>query len=215
MHRLPLKNLLLSSITAALLTACSPATGYKLKGTAVVTSKDVRPIVNKNNSLLYKAKINLYNKYFSGLIVLKQTDSITSHLTFITEIGMKMFDFEIQHNSFKLVYVFEPLNKPRIVNMLENDMKLILLEHLLGQEAKVYEKETKRVYKRSEKLRYYYKSRAETKTIEKIIVKGSLFTKEKVWYFYNEDLNAKQIRLKHKGLIRLKIELNNISKQGQ
>lgn len=212
---MPLKNLLLSSVTAALLMACSPATGYKLKGARVITDKDVRPIVNKNNSLLYKAKINLYNKYFSGLILLKQTDSITSHLTFITEIGMKMFDFEIRHNNFKLVYVFEPLNKPRIISLLENDMKLILLEHLLGQEAKVYEKETKSVYKRSEKLRYYFISKAGTKAIEKIIVKGSLFTKEKVSYFYNDELNAKQIKLKHKGLIRLKIELNNISKQSQ
>jgi len=213
MRRLPLKNLLLSSVLAVILGACSPASGYRLLGTSVITAKEVRPIVNRNNSLLYKAKINLYTKYFSGLIILKQTDSITSHLTFITEIGMKMFDFEVQHNNFKLVYVFAPLNKPKILKLLENDMKLILLEHLLNQEAQVYEKKPNRIYKRTQKLKYYFKSNVETKTIEKITVKGSLFTKEKVWYFYNSDLNAKQVRLKHKGLIRLKIELNNITKQ--
>ncbi|MEO6303965.1 MAG: hypothetical protein ABIP51_12415, partial [Bacteroidia bacterium] len=179
---------------------------------SVVTESEVRPIVNRNNSLLYKAKINLFNRYYSGLIILKQTDAATSHLTFVTEIGMKMFDFEIQNNNFKLTYVFEPLNKPKIIKLLESDMKLILLQHLLNKQAAVYEKKNEKIYKIKEDLKYYYKTNTGTKTVEKIAVKGSIFTKEKVNYLYNDSLNAKQIKLKHKGLIRLRIELNNLNK---
>lgn len=205
-------NFFLSSLLALLLQGCSPASGHKLMRTVIVTEKDVKPIINKNNSLLYKAKIDLYNKHFSGLIVLKQTDQTTSHLIFVTEIGMKMFDFEIQNNTFKLLYIFEPLNKPKIIRLLEDDMKLILLQHLLNREAAVFENETESIYRVKEQFRYYYLADKNARTVRRVIKKGKLFTKTKVKYLYNDSLNASQIKLKHKGLIRLRIELNNLHK---
>ena len=214
MLQLLLKNLCLSSLIITLIISCSPAHNYTLSRTEIVKESDIHSIVNKDNSLLYKAKINLYNKYFSGLIVLKQTDSVTSHLVFITELGMKMFDFEIRSNQLKLIYVFEPLNKPNILKLLENDMKLILLQNLLNKEARVYENKehSKIIYQTiNDKLKNYYFINPKTKTVDKTIVKGKLFVKEKVEYIYSDSLNAKQIKLKHKGFIRLKIELNNLS----
>src|SRR4051812_45456475 len=109
MRRLLQKNLYLNSFLFLIVISCSPLRGYKLVDKTQVTETNVKPIVNKNNSLLYKTKINVFNKYYSGLILLKQTDASTSHLTFVTEIGMKMFDFEIRAGQFKLTYVFEPL----------------------------------------------------------------------------------------------------------
>ncbi len=208
------KYLCLSSLFIILFVSCSPTHGYKLSRVETVTNDLVKTIINKDKALLFKAKINLFNKYYSGLIVLKQTDSITSHLVFITELGMKMFDFEIRNNQFKLIYVFEPLDKPKILNLLESDMQLILLQNLLNKEATVFEtkNQTKRIYQTiNNKLKNYYFINTSTKTVEKTIVKGKIFSKEKVNYFYNDSLNAKQIILKHKGIIRLKIELNNIS----
>ncbi|MES2590661.1 MAG: hypothetical protein V4608_02165 [Bacteroidota bacterium] len=215
---LHLKNLCLSSLLFVLLVSCSPVAGYKLKGREVVTGSHVQTVINPNNSSLYKAKINLYNRYYSGLIVLKQTDSVTSHLVFITELGMKMFDFKIQNNELELVYVFEPLNKPNILKLLKRDMKLILLQHLLNKEATVYEAKdkTKRIFKIADgKLKHYYVVNSNIKTIEKTIVKGKVCVKEKVIYSYDEKLVAQQIKLKHSGFIRLRIELNKISKEIQ
>ncbi len=213
-----LKNLCLSSLFFAVIAGCSPAHGYKLSRTEVITSADVKTIINKENSLLYKAEIYLFNKYYSGLIVLKQTDSSTAHLVFVTELGMKMFDFEIKNNEFKLIYVFEPLNKPNVLSLLESDMKLILLQNLLNKDAKVFEQnnQNKIIWQTSnDKLKIYYFINTKSKTVEKSIVKGNLFVKEKVSYIYNDSLNAQQIILKHKGFIRLKIELNNISTKVQ
>lgn len=214
MRQFLLKYLCLSSLFIALLVGCSPTHGYKLSRAEIITGTHVTTIINKDKSLLYKAKINLYNKYYSGLIILKQTDSITSHLVFITELGMKMFDFEIRNNQFKLIYVFEPLNKPKILNLLESDMKLILLQNLLNKDATVFEQKnhTTLIYQTANnKFKNYYFINNSTKTVDKTIVKGSVFIKEKVCYIYDDSLNAKQIILKHKGFIRLKIELNNIS----
>jgi hypothetical protein len=135
-----------------------------------------------------------------------------------------MFDFEIinnnfktsgvtlHHNDFKLTYIFEPLNKPKIIELLKSDMKLILLQQLFYKEARSYEKKNKCIYKIKEDARYYYKVNSNTRAVESIIKKGKLLTKEKVTYLYNDSLNPSNIRLKHKGLIRLRIELNNLPK---
>lgn len=214
MRQLLLKYFCLSSLFITLIVSCSPTYNYTLRRTEIVTESDIHSIINKDNSLLYKAKIKLYNQYYSGIIVLKQIDSLASHLVFITELGMKMFDFEIRNNQFKLIYVFEPLNKPNVLKLLESDMKLILLQNLINIEARVFEQknQTKRIYKTiNNKNKNYYFINTDTKTVDKTIVKKNLFIKEKVNYIYDEHLNAKQIILKHKGIIRLKIELNNIT----
>lgn len=215
MQTFRLKNLLLGSLFVILLTSCSPNLFFKYSKNELVTETLLHPIVNRDNSLLFKTKIKLYNKYFSGLILLKQTDSSTSHLVFVTELGMKMFDYEIRNNQFKLTYVFKPLNKPKILSLLESDLKLILLQNLLNKEASIYKKEKKNVsiYKVvDQKLKHFYYIDLKTKTVDKTIIKRRLFCKEKVHYSYNDSLFASQIKLKHKGIIRLKIELNNISK---
>lgn len=205
-------NLFLSSLLAVTLISCSPASGHKFVRSEIVTPKEVQPIIDQNNSLLYKAKIDLYNNHFSGLIILKQLDAAVSHLTFVTEIGMKMFDFEIRDTSFTLVYVFEPLNKPKILTLLKSDMKLILLQHLFNKEAALFKKKEDYVYKVKDDFRYYYVLNKASKTVKTIKKKGVLCTKVKTYYFYNDNLQASRIKLKHKGLIRLKIELNNLNK---
>lgn len=206
---LTLKNLCLSSFIL-LVAACSPTFSYQKKGGKVVTNSEVNPIV-QDSALLFKAKIKLYNKYYSGLIFLKQTDSVSSHLVFVTELGMKMFDYEIQNNQFKLVYVFEPLNKPRILNLLESDFKLMLLQDLLNHEAEIFEKNGS-IYKIDKS--YYYANKS-SKNIEKINVKNGLLSGIKVKYSNSDSIAAENIQLKHKGFINLSIELTKIKQQKQ
>jgi hypothetical protein len=213
MRRFHLIHLLLSSLLVSLFLSCSPVRGYQLKGSKVVTGQDLEPVIPKTQALLYKARIHLYNRRFSGLILLKQLSPDLSHLTFVTEIGMKMFDFEIRNNTLQLVYIFEPLNKPGIIRLLEDDMKLLLLQHILNKEAQVFEKNDKKIFKRKDDLRYYYLLQPDTSAISRILKKGTLFTKVKVNYLYQGDpLSAERIRLRHKGLIRLKIELTKLNR---
>jgi hypothetical protein len=90
------------------------------------------------------------------------------------------------------------------------------LQSLISKEARIYEKKNECVYvvPNGNYKNYYFVNKT-SKTVGKAIVKGNLFSKEKVNYIYNDSLNAQQIKLKHKGLIHLKIELNNISKEKQ
>jgi hypothetical protein len=214
MRRLVQINLFLSSAALLVLVACSPVSGYKLVGTFIADTSRIRPVINSNNSLLYKAKIDLYNKHYSGLVVLKQTDQNTSHLIFVTEIGMKMFDFEIRDGFFKPQYIFEPLNKPKITRLLESDLRLVLLQGLVNKEAQLYRKKERQVYKIANNPRYFYTVDPDSKTVERIIVRGTFFTKKKVRYLYDRDF-AGQIRLKHTGLIRLKMEFIKLDQNQQ
>ena len=91
-------------------------------------------------------------------------------------------------------------------------MKLILLQQLLTKEAQLFEKNNNRIYKIKDGYRYYYILNPESNTIKKTRVRGQVFTKEKVDYLYSDSLTASHIQLKHKGLIRLKMELTQITK---
>ena len=207
-----LKNLYLSSLLI-LLTSCAVPLKYKLVEQRKITPTDAQSLVSSEISLLYKTQIFLFNKYYTGMLLHKQTDSATSHLVFVTELGMKMFDIEVKKDSLKMVYCFAPMNTPKITTLLENDMGLILLYQLLNKTGKVYvnKKEGKNLYfTRENNKKYFYYTQANSNRIAKSLVKGKLFTKQKTVYKYGPDNLPESVSLKHKGLLRLKIKLNRI-----
>ncbi|MEO8867092.1 MAG: hypothetical protein ABI388_02690 [Bacteroidia bacterium] len=207
-----LKNLCLSSLLL-LFTSCAIPLKYKLAEQRKITSSDVQPLVSADNTMLYKAQIFLFNKYYTGLLLHKQTDSTTSHLVFVTEVGMKMFDIEIKKDSLKMAYCFGPMNKPKITNLLESDMGSILLYPLLNKTAKIYvnKKQENILFVSKEKgKKYFYYTQPNSTRIAKSLVKGKLFTKQKTVYKYGADNLPESVSLKHKGLLRLKIKLNRI-----
>ncbi|MDI1356452.1 MAG: hypothetical protein PSX36_16160 [bacterium] len=211
MQRFRHKHLFLSSLLLLWLGGCSPVRGYKLIGTSKVDKNTVLPIIDSAQSLLYKTNIQLYRKHYSGIILLKQTAPKTAHVTFVTEIGMKMFDYEISDSSFKLISIFEPINQPRITTMLESDMKLIVLYQLYKTESLHFRNGTSNIYKIKGKKRDYYTVGA-THAIDHVRRKGIFFNTVKINYLMAEDLKPQEIKLRHKGLLRLKINLKRISK---
>jgi hypothetical protein len=207
-----LKNLYLSSLFI-LITSCAIPFKYKLAEQRKITRTDVQPLVSFNNTMLYKTQIFLFNKYYTGMLLHKQTDSTTSHLVFVTELGMKMFDMELKKDSLKMVYCFAPMNKPKITALLENDMSSILLYQLLNKMGKIYVSKKEGgdlfVIKKDGK-KYFYYTQPNSNRIAKSLVKGKLFTKQKTVYKFGTDNLPESVSLKHKGLLRLKIILNRI-----
>jgi hypothetical protein len=207
-----LRNLYLSSLLI-ILTSCAIPLKYKLVEQRKITTTDAQPLVSSEVSMLYKTQIFLFNKYYTGMLLHKQTDSATSHLVFVTELGMKMFDIEVKKDSLKMVYCFAPMNTPKITTLLENDMGLILLYQLLNKTGKIYEnkKEEKKLYVTNDSgKKYFYYTQGNSNRIGKSLVKGKLFTKQKTVYKFGPDNLPESVSLKHKGLLRLKIKLNRI-----
>jgi hypothetical protein len=93
----------------------------------LITEGAFAPVLNPSSATKYKGSIDVLNNHLTGLIIVKKTDSISTHIIFVTEIGMKMFDFEWKNKEMNAAYVFEPLNKPTLINALLTNFKQMLL----------------------------------------------------------------------------------------
>jgi hypothetical protein len=205
-----LLNVLFLSSFFFLPTSCSRFS-YRYNGKIEAGRAPVQPVVVPGRSQHFKAKIRVFNKRYSGLMVVKQTAPSISHITMITEIGMKIFDFEMTDSAFRLTYIFEPLNKPRTRNLLQQDLKLMTLYPLLHRSSDDFKSSKAHVYILRDGIKQFYY------TEEKNIIKGAwtrntLFPAQKVKYFYDDSLRTEKITLRHKRFLRINIELNRINK---
>lgn len=139
MRQLLSPSLLLSSILCCLFLSCSIS---KFKhptsfADVLITKETITPILKEKLATKYKASIDVLKNHLSGILIVKQADSTSTHLIFVTELGMKMFDFEWNNNSMKSIYVFEPLNKPSLINVLQENFKSIFLFDVYSSKGKI------------------------------------------------------------------------------
>ena len=138
MLQLPKPYLLLSSICICLLIVSCRISKFKHPTTCdrvVITEKAFPSVLNENKATKFKASIDVLKNHLTGIIIVKKTDSLTTHIIFVTEIGMKMFDFEWKNNEMTAVYVFEPLNKETLIKPLKTGIKQMLLLDVLNKHA--------------------------------------------------------------------------------
>ncbi len=139
MLQLPKHYLYLSSFLLLLFFTACKISKYKHAGCdrVFLTEKLLQPIIKPNQPLKYKATIDVLKNHLSGILIVKQTDSVTTHFVFVTELGMKMFDFSYSNNTMNADFVFEPLNKPKLVASLmrnfENMFLLKAINHPAGE----------------------------------------------------------------------------------
>lgn len=81
---------------------------------------------NEKTDYIYKAKIDIYNKKFGGILIIKKTGVDRHRVVFTTEFGNKIFDFEITNGTFKMNYVLEELNKKIILKTLQDDFYILV-----------------------------------------------------------------------------------------
>ncbi|PIP54223.1 MAG: hypothetical protein COX07_06480 [Bacteroidetes bacterium CG23_combo_of_CG06-09_8_20_14_all_32_9] len=128
-----MKNLILISLLVFILNSCT----LFLFNFHNNLHKETLPVKNINSyfsnsdsSYLYQAEIWFMKNYYSGLMVIKpQNDSLT-RVVFITETGIKIFDFEIRNpllfkKFYKINYIIEPMSRRIICNTLANDIGLL------------------------------------------------------------------------------------------
>ncbi len=208
MARLRIIFLLLSSIWL-FNASCSYNRLAKTKtiSTSVVTGENLIPVISDNGtSTRYKGEIDVLNKHFTGIIVLKQTDSQTKHMVFVTELGMRMFDFIIKGDSVKADYVFDALNKPALVNVLTQNFRDILLISSQNKNCEYKQDETGAFnwIKDHKNFIAVWKDKRNFATEVKV------FEGNKKWSLINYENSYATIKFKRFGLVKLKIELNKI-----
>ncbi len=177
----------------------------------VITSNAFAPVLNETKALKYKGSIDVLKNHLTGLVIVKKTDSVSTHIIFITEIGMKMFDFEWKNNEMKAVYVFEPLNKPTLINALLTNFKSIFLLDVFNTHAGSCTNKSIKAYYDLEG----YKHRYIIADTLKGLSSQQIFNKNKKSCFINyifvpETKTYSQIKCTQFGLVKIRTELNKI-----
>lgn len=177
----------------------------------VITKQAFTPILKETGASKFKATIDVLKNHLTGIIIVKQTDSASTHIIFVTEIGMKMFDFEWKNDEMKSVYVFEPLNKPKLINVLQANFKSIFLLDVYNSHACwCFNKHIKSYYELEGSNHRFIVA----DTLKGIITQ-QIFNKNRKSCFINytfapENKTYSQIKCTQFGLVKIKTELNKI-----
>ncbi len=106
-------------------------------------------------SYVYRTRIHLYDKDFSGLIVIKSQKN-GHRIVFLNEIGMKFFDIELLSKSYKIHQIFEPMNKKMLIKLLVSDFNFILMTDLKGDTIFLKEKRSEEYALKAKKVKNIY-----------------------------------------------------------
>ncbi len=177
----------------------------------VITNKAFEPVLNKTKATKYKASIDVLKNHLTGIIIVKQTDSVSTHIIFVTEIGMKMFDFEWKNNEMNAAYVFEPLNKPTLIKALLSNFKQMLLLDVFDKRAGYCSNKKVKSYYELEGYKHRYIIADSLKGISS----QNIFNKNRKscfisYKFATETNTYTQIKCTRFGLVKIKTELNKI-----
>ena len=130
------RYLLLSSVLFLVLVSCR-ISKYKYShcDKIVLNNSELIPIIKDNQPLKYKATIDVLKNHLTGILIIKQIDSMNTHFVFVTELGMKMFDFVYANHTMKAEFVFDPINKPKLINALMQNFENIFLLNAVNRNA--------------------------------------------------------------------------------
>ncbi len=164
---------------------------------------------NEKTDYIYKAKIDIYNKKFGGILIIKKTGVDQHRIVFTTEFGNKIFDFVITNGTFKVNSVLDELNKKIILKTLQDDFFILVKQFSKVDNqydsAKEIVYQTK--YNNDDDLYYFFLK--ENNQLFKIVKSSK--QKEKVTFDLiniNNDIGTK-IDIIHQNF-KLKIHLNYI-----
>lgn len=133
-----MKSLFLSSCLLILFFGCSFPRYEELNkaGSIYLDRNELPPLLSKvSEKLVYKASINAFGNYLSGLMIFKMLESGETRVAMISELGFNVFDFGFKGDTFHLYFMLEPMKKSYIINTLKKDIMLLLMQNNKGKKA--------------------------------------------------------------------------------
>ncbi len=212
------RYLLLSSVLFLVLVSCRISKYKNKSGDRVLITKELMtPVLLPNQPLKFKATIDVLKNHLTGILIVKQTDSVATHFIFVSELGMKMFDFIYKDNRMEAAYVFEPLNKPKLINSLMRNLEDMTLIDIFSRGVGSV------CVKLKENNKLFSIEKMYTNNQKKYLITDSLthlyrqeifnhnWKSSLINYTYNTvTKNYSQIKCIQYGLVKIHIELNEI-----
>jgi len=85
---------------------------------------------------LYKGTFDISKNHLGGLFMIKRTAQNSIRILFSNEFGMKIFDFEFRRDTFLVHYCFPSMERKSLLNLLEKDLRLLLVPDLSVKKTK-------------------------------------------------------------------------------
>jgi len=142
---------------------------------------------NSDIDYIYKAKLQIFDNRFGGILIIKRIDKEHYRIVFTTEFGNKLFDLDYDGDSFQVKYIVDELNKNRFTNILQHDFQLLI------QQNNLVEKE--------------FISKAH------VIYRSNLTNNSNYYFYLQSDNKLKKIVRASKRKEKLTIEFDNIESQ--
>lgn len=174
-------------------------------------------VLNKNyQQLVYKANMDIYKRGFSGVYLFKKQEADTSfRIVMLSEFGLTYFDFEYKNKQFKIKNCQEFFNKPMLLKLMQNHIRLLLT--VVDNPTKIKQinnsDTTQSVYKFKFNYKKYYYFYDFNSNLKKIVVKKNMFSKTQIHIDnYNNDI-PKNIKITHnRQKIKLSLKLLEVKK---
>ncbi len=184
------------------------------KGYKKTEYKQISVLDSDFKKVVYRTTVDVYKKHFSGIMVIKKMESDSSYrIVFLSELGMKIFDFEFNNNlseKFKIHQILEPINKKLLINTLQRDFELFLkiYPQEVNKESYISDKSV------IEKIKYngffnYYNFNIDSNYVTSITQKTWLFKKLVISNIGFSKSSPDKVKFSHKG-IKLTINLSKI-----
>ncbi|PLX03979.1 MAG: hypothetical protein C0594_09755 [Marinilabiliales bacterium] len=169
-----------------------------------------------DSSYLFKTKIWLLGKYFSGLMAVKKVDSDSYRMVFMNEMGIKFFDLEFFENKteepFVVHYCMEIFNRDIIIRTIKKDMHALFF--LVGPKvAKHYStKKNEGIFRlklHGDQYYYYLNSNQQIVKIERM---GFPYKKAEIFVEEYDHLAPESITIDHRRInFRMELRLLKIN----
>ena len=129
-----MRNLLLNSLLILLIfNSCSPAIlkNFRKEDSYSVNRNYFYPFFpSVDSTQLFNMQIDFRKNHFSGILIIKSTEPEVYKIVFNTYFGMSVFDMEFDKGFFRMNYCIEALNKKRVLEVFENDFRILLFLNL-------------------------------------------------------------------------------------
>lgn len=195
--------------------SCSPV---PTKGYSKQTKKDQQftPVFNDTfQKALYKVEISYGSKNISGMAIIKKMDeNQTFRTVFMSETGLKYFDFEyFQNDSTVVHYMMDAMNRKKIIRILTKDLGLILKRNPDQKLLTYFSCENPSdglMIKEKQKGRNFFYFEEPGKQPSKICHRASFSPSTNIEINYNPERIPSKIVFTH-GIINFKMELKLIT----
>jgi hypothetical protein len=209
-----LRLLLICSSGLLFLVSCSPV---PTKGYSKQAKKDQQftPVFNDTfQKALYEVEISYGSKNISGVAIIKKMEeNQTFRTVFMSETGLKYFDFEFFKNDSTVVhYAMDAMKRKGLIRTLTADLGLLLMTEIDNKNLTYYlpEKSQGLIIKEKQKGHNYYKFNEIYKPPVNIYRRGCLSPASEIKINYTPEFIPSNIIFTH-GVINLKMELKLIT----